>query len=275
MTIRFTKMHGAGNDFVVIDAVTQRLQLRPRDIRRIADRRLGIGCDQVLIVEPPGRPDADFRYRIFNADGSEAGQCGNGARCFARFIRQRRLSGQRRLVLEVGDRLLTVEALESGELQVNMGAPEFAPAAVPLRREREERLYRLVLDAREVEVGALSIGNPHAVVNVDDLDSGVVEQLGPALTAHPDFPEQVNAGFMQVLERDRIRLRVHERGAGETPACGSGACAAVVHGQRMGWLDTRVTVELPGGKLEVHWPGEGGVLLSGPTAISFEGSIRL
>ena len=275
MSIRFTKMQGAGNDFVVIDGISQRLQLRPRDIRRLADRRRGVGCDQVLLVEPPGRPDADFRYRVFNADGSEAAQCGNGARCFARFVHQRRLSNRRQLLLEAGDRVLRVELCSGGELLVDLGAPRFEPAQIPLQRPEQALEYRLRVGDRELRIGALSLGNPHAVVAVDNVDSGIVEALGPALTAHPDFPQQVNAGFMQVLDRERIRLRVHERGAGETPACGSGACAAVIHGQRMGWLAQRVTVDLPGGKLAVDWTGEGGVRLGGPAAICFEGSIRL
>ena len=275
MSIKFTKMHGAGNDFVVIDGISQRVQLKAREIRKLADRRRGVGCDQVLLVEPPQRPDADFRYRVFNADGGEAGQCGNGARCFARFVRQRRLSAQRSMVLETRDRLLRVDVGDSGELQVDMGDPRFEPSELPFSRSEEALEYELQVAEQTLRVGALSMGNPHAVLRVDDVHSGVVETLGAALTTHRDFPQQVNAGFMQLLDRDRIRLRVHERGAGETLACGSGACAAVVHGHRMGWLDRSVTVEVPGGKLAVDWPGEGSVKLSGPTAISFEGSIRL
>jgi diaminopimelate epimerase len=274
--VKFTKMHGAGNDFVLIDTISQRVKLRPRDIRRIADRRLGVGCDQVLLVEAPGRPEADFRYRIFNADGSESGQCGNGARCFARFVRHRRLTGQRRMVVETSSGLMTLALREGGEVEVDMGPPRFAPADIPLRRDQEQPEYTLQVDGETLTVGALSMGNPHAVLRVDVLSDALLARLGPALERHEDFPERVNAGFMQVESPERIRLRVFERGAGETLACGSGACAAVVYGRRMGWLDERVTVELPGGKLQVQWPGNGkGVHLTGPTAISFEGTIRI
>jgi diaminopimelate epimerase len=274
--VKFTKMHGAGNDFVLIDTISQRVKLRPRDIRRIADRRLGVGCDQVLLVEAPGRPEADFRYRIFNADGSESGQCGNGARCFARFVRHRRLTGQRRMVVETSSGLMTLALREGGEVEVDMGPPRFAPADIPLRRDQEQPEYTLQVDGETLTVGALSMGNPHAVLRVDVLSDALLARLGPALERHEDFPERVNAGFMQVQSPERIRLRVFERGAGETLACGSGACAAVVYGRRMGWLDERVTVELPGGKLQVQWPGDGaGVQLTGPTAISFEGTIRI
>ncbi len=277
MSIKFTKMHGAGNDFVMLDGISQRLKLRPRDIRRIADRRLGVGCDQILVVEAPGRPDADFRYRIFNADGSESGQCGNGARCFARFVHHRHLTRQRHMVVETSSGLMTLQLLDGKDVRVDMGAPRFAPAEVPIARDAEAKEYDLEVAGEPLRVGAVSMGNPHAVLRVDDVDSGCVERLGPAIEAHPDFPERVNAGFVQVLERDHIRLRVYERGVGETLACGSGACAAMVHGRRMGWLDDRVTVELPGGKLSVTWSGDSDapVFLTGPTAISFEGSVRL
>lgn len=276
MSLKFTKMHGAGNDFVMIDAISQRVRLRPRDIQRIADRRFGIGCDQVLLVEPPGRPDADFRYRIFNADGSEAGQCGNGARCFARFVRHRRLTKALHMVVETSSGLLTMEIQDNHRVRVNMGPPGFAPAEVPLLREAEAREYSLSVGADLLRIGAVSMGNPHAVLRVQDTADGSLERLGPSIEAHIEFPDGVNAGFMQILDRQNISLRVYERGVGETLACGSGACAAVVHGQRMGWLEERVTVELPGGKLDVHWEGAANpVYLSGPTAISFEGSVRL
>lgn len=276
MPLKFTKMHGAGNDFVMIDGISQRIKLRPQDIRRIADRRLGVGCDQLLLVEPPGSPDADFRYRIFNADGSESGQCGNGARCFARFVHHRRLTQQQRMVVETSSGTMTLTLLDNHAVEVAMGRPRFAPSEIPFRRDQEAREYALRVGEEALQIGALSMGNPHAVVRVESVDDGSVERLGAAIEAHPDFPERVNAGFMQILDRQSIRLRVYERGAGETLACGSGACAAVVHGQRMGWLDQRVTVELPGGKLTVEWAGgDGSVLLTGPTAISFEGSVRI
>lgn len=275
MAIRFTKMHGAGNDFVMLDGISQHLKLNPAEIRRIADRRFGIGCDQVLVAEAPGRPDADFRYRIFNADGSEAGQCGNGARCFARFVHHRQLSRQSELVVETSSGLLTLRLLGDQDVEVDMGVPRFAPAEVPIARDEEALEYELNVDGEALRIGALSLGNPHAVLRVHAVDDGSVERLGAAIEAHASFPERVNAGFAEVVARDRLRLRVHERGAGETLACGSGACAAVVHGRRMGWLDDRVTVELPGGKLSVAWQGENApVFLTGPTAISFEGTLR-
>ena len=276
MPLKFTKMHGAGNDFVMIDAISQRVTLKPQDIRRIADRRRGVGCDQVLLVEAPGRPDADFRYRIFNADGSESGQCGNGARCFARFVHHRHLTRHRRMVVETTSGLMTLQLLDGQDVEVDMGAPRFAPAVVPLRRETEAMQYLLQVGDERLEIGALSMGNPHAILRVNDVDDGSLERLGPPIERHPDFPERVNAGCLQVVDRRHARLRVYVRGVGETLACGSGACAAVVHGQRMGWLDERVTVELPGGKLTVSWRGgDAPVYLTGPTAISFEGSIRL
>jgi diaminopimelate epimerase len=275
-SLKFTKMHGAGNDFVMIDAISQHLKLRPGDIQRIADRRLGVGCDQVLLAEAPQRPDADFRYRIFNGDGSEAGQCGNGARCFARFVRHRRLTRQSEMVVETLSGLMTLTVHDNHRVTVNLGPPRFAPAQIPLRRSEEAREYALQVGDQSLTVGALSMGNPHAVLRRDDIHDGCVETLGPLIERHEDFPEGVNAGFLQVIDRGHVRLRVHERGAGETLACGSGAAAAAVHGQRMGWLDEQVTVELPGGKLEIRWAGgTEPVYLTGPTAISFEGSLRL
>lgn len=276
MPVKFTKMHGAGNDFVMIDTISQRIKLRPRDVRRIADRRRGVGCDQVLLVEPPGRPDADFRYRIFNADGSESGQCGNGARCFARFVHHRRLTTLRTLVVETSSGLMTLKMLDNQEVEVDMGPPRFDPTDIPLARDSQAREYELDVNGEMLRVGALSMGNPHVVLRVAGVDDGTVERLGPALESHGDFPERVNAGFLEIVARDRVRLRVYERGVGETLACGSGACAAVVHGIAMDWLDERVTVELPGGKLTVQWAGDGApVMLTGPTAISFEGTVRL
>lgn len=276
MPVKFTKMHGAGNDFVMIDTISQRIKLRPRDIRRLADRHRGIGCDQVLLVEPPGRPDADFRYRIFNADGSESGQCGNGARCFARFVRHRRLTHLETMVVEAGSGVMTLRVIDGSDIEVDMGPPVFTPSVIPLRREVEAEEYDLTVGEQTLRVGALSMGNPHVVLRVDSIDDGSLERLGPALEKHEDFPERVNAGFMQIVDRRSIRLRVYERGVGETRACGSGACAAVVYGRRMDWLDERVTVELPGGKLIVEWSdADAPVLLIGPTAISFEGTIRL
>jgi diaminopimelate epimerase len=275
MGMKFTKMHGAGNDFVMLDGISQHLKLRPDDIRRIADRRFGVGCDQVLVVEAPGRPDADFRYRIFNADGSESGQCGNGARCFARFVHHRQLTRHREIIVETSSGLMTLRLLDKHDVEVAMGVPRFAPAEVPIACDAEALEYDLAVGGEQLRIGALSLGNPHAVLRVGAIDDGSVERLGAAIEAHELFPERVNAGFAEVVARDRLRLRVYERGAGETLACGSGACAAVVHGRRMGWLDDRVTVELPGGKLDVAWAGgDAPVLLTGPTAITFEGTLR-
>jgi len=276
-TIRFTKMHGIGNDFVCIDAVSQRVHLQTRDIRRMADRHLGIGCDQVLVAEPPDRPDVDFRYRIYNPDGSEAEQCGNGARCFARFVRHRQLTTRSHIRVQTLGGILELHVIDRHKVKVNMGEPGLQPAMIPLRREQQALDYPLELDGRPLRVGAVSMGNPHAVLRVEeDLQQFPVEHLGPLLQCHPDFPQRCNAGFMQVLDECTIRLRVYERGAGETQACGSGACAAVVYSRLQRWVDSEVTVQLPGGKLVIHWQGEGHpVWLTGPTAIAFEGSIRL
>lgn len=276
MQLKFTKMHGAGNDFVMLDAISQHLKLRPRDIRRLADRRRGIGCDQVLLVEAPGHPDADFRYRIFNADGSEAGQCGNGARCFARFVRHRKLTQKRQLVVETCSGELKLSLKDNHQVQVDMGTPRWLPSEVPIARDAQADDYQIVVNGEEITVGAVSMGNPHAVLRVDDVNKGAVERLGPAIECHEDFPDRVNAGFLQVIDRENAKLRVYERGVGETLACGSGACAAIAYGHRKGWFDNRVTVELPGGKLIIEWQGGSEpILMTGPTAISYEGTVRL
>lgn len=277
MKLAFTKMHGAGNDFVVIDLVRQHANLSAGQIRRIADRQRGIGCDQVLLVEPPDDPDADFRYRIYNADGSEAGQCGNGARCFARFVREQRLSWKQSLRVQTPGGMMGLEIANDGRVLADLGAPRFSPSIIPFDAAIEAPTYDIEVDGQQLQIGAVSMGNPHAVLRVDCVDSAPVDALGAVLERHPRFPERVNVGFMQVLSRSEIRLRVFERGAGETQACGTGACAAAVHGMRMDWLDTAVTVHLPGGKLSVTWEGsdDSPVWLGGPTATVFEGSIRL
>ena len=276
MLLRFTKMQGLGNDFVVIDAISQRLQLNRRQIRQLADRHFGVGCDQILLVEAPERPDVDFRYRIFNADGSEVAQCGNGARCFARFVQEKRLTHKQRIVVETASGVMTLSVTRNGQVQVDMGTPRLEPAQVPFQAEARATTYPIELDGREHRIGAVSMGNPHAVLQVDDVDTAPVERLGPLLESHPRFPERVNAGFMQVLNRREIRLRVYERGAGETLACGSGACAAVVAGILQGLLDSEVQVALPGGKLQVSWAGEGQpVIMTGPAVTVFEGQIRI
>ncbi len=276
MTINFTKMHGLGNDFVVIDAVNQAVSLNAEQVRSLADRRFGIGCDQLLLVEPPGAEGVDFRYRIFNADGSEVQQCGNGARCFARFVRDKGLTDKDEIVVETASGVITLYIESDGMVRVNMGVPNFTPAALPFEAADESDGYELALDDDTLSIGAVSMGNPHAVLQVEDIDSAPVDELGPRLESHPRFPERVNVGFMQVLSADHIRLRVYERGAAETLACGTGACAAVAVGRRWGELADEVTVSLPGGDLRIRWAGEGEPLwMIGPVATVFEGTITI
>lgn len=276
MQLKFTKMHGAGNDFVVIDLISQRCKLRARDIRHLADRHFGVGCDQVLVVEPPSSPDADFRYRIYNADGGEVEQCGNGARCFARFVREKRLTSKRVITVEVAHGTIELRVRDKHQIEVNMGLPVLEPASIPFAADQQAASYSLTVASQDLEIGAVSMGNPHAVLVVDNVDAADVTGLGPQIESHRQFPERTNAGFMQLVSRSEIRLRVFERGAGETLACGTGACAAVVYGISRGWLEDTVTVELPGGKLSIAWAGEGQpVLMTGPTAVVYEGSIRI
>jgi len=276
MILKFTKMHGLGNDFVMLDLVTQRCNLRASDIRKLADRRRGIGCDQVLVVEPPGDPDVDFRYRTYNADGREVEQCGNGARCFARFVRDRKLTHKDRISVETSNGIIELQLREDKQVEVNMGVPRLEPAAIPFQAATQASDYSLQLPDRELSIGAVSMGNPHAVTLVEDVDAAPVNELGPVIEQHPDFPEQVNAGFMQVLSPSEVRLRVFERGVGETLACGSGACAAVVVGRLQDLLDEKVTVHLRGGDLEIAWAGESHpVIMTGPATTVFEGSVRL
>jgi len=276
MRLQFTKMHGAGNDFVVIDLITQRYKLRARDVRKLADRHFGVGCDQVLVVEPPQNPEADFRYRIYNADGHEVEQCGNGARCFARFVREKKLTGKRSISVETNTGIIHLRVLPKHDVEVEMAVPEFEPDKIPFKASRRADSYPLQVDDREVEIGAVSMGNPHAIMRVDNTARADVATLGPMIEGHPDFPRRVNAGFMQVVSEREINLRVYERGVGETLACGSGACAAVVYGIARGWLRETVTVVLPGGKLSISWAGEGQpVRMTGPTEVVFEGTIRI
>ncbi len=276
MTLDFTKMHGLGNDFVVIDATVRPVELTAGQCRRLADRRFGVGCDQVLLVEPPRTPDTDFHYRIFNADGSEVEQCGNGARCFARFVRDKGLCAADRIRVGTlaGVIVLTFEA--NGDVRVDMGAPVFEPDRVPFRAERRQPAYELEADGETLEVGVVSMGNPHVVLRVDACDRAPVATLGPLLESHPRFPNRVNVGFMERVHRGRIRLRVYERGVGETLACGTGACAAAVTGMVQGLLDRRVVVSLPGGDLVIEWREEGApVFMSGPATRVYEGRIEL
>lgn len=276
MLVRFTKMHGLGNDFMVIDALSQRVKLTPKIVRKLSDRNLGIGFDQLLLVEPPSRPDMDFRYRIYNADGSEVEHCGNGARCFGRFVRDRRLTMKDEIRVETARGEATIYLLKDRQVDVDMGAPELTPAEIPFQAEQQAVSYPVEVAGQTVELSAVSMGNPHGVLVVDDVDSAPVETLGPALEAHPRFPQKANIGFMQVVSRNEIRLRVYERGAGETLACGTGACAAVVAGRLRDLLDEEVLVHLPGGELRISWAGEGSaVRMIGPAATVFEGQIYL
>ena len=271
-TLAFTKMHGLGNDFVVVDATREPFALSPAQIRALADRRLGVGCDQVLVVENPTRGDADFRYRIFNADGGEVEQCGNGARCFVKFVRDRGLTAKRELRVETAGGVIAPKLEDDGEVSVDMGVPRFAAADVPFNGGSGGVTDALEVDGRALSISALSMGNPHAVQVVDDVDRAPVTTEGPRIEHHPRFPRRVNAGYMQVIDRATIRLRVWERGAGETLACGTGACAAVVAGIRRGLLDESVRVQVRGGALTVAWPGAGRpVTMTGAAATVFDG----
>ena len=276
MKLEFTKMHGAGNDFVVIDGVRKAVELTSEHIQYLANRHSGVGCDQVLLIEPPKRPDADFAYTIFNADGSAAGQCGNGARCVGRFIREQRLSGSDSITLEVGGELRQLVITKDLQVSADLGAPKLALNAVPCLLENTGIECDLTLGNVTLKAGILSMGNPHAVVLVDDCKATPVEKIGPMIQALDVFPEGVNVSFMEVETASAVKLRVFERGVGETLACGSGACAAVVHGIRLGLLSTHVTVTLPGGKLEVSWEDEcAPVWLAGVAETVFEGKLTL
>ena len=274
--LRFTKMQGLGNDFVVIDGVRQRVALTPAQVRRLADRRFGIGCDQVLVVEPAPRADVDFRYRIFNADGGEVEQCGNGARCFVKFVRDQGLTAKREIRVDTAGGVIAPVLRDDGEVSVDMGVPRFAPAEIPFLADDDAIVRRLDLDGATVEITVVSMGNPHAVQVVADVDAAPVTTQGPLIEHHPRFPQRVNAGYMQVRDRANIRLRVWERGAGETLACGTGACAAVVAGVMRGLLDPVVRVETRGGALTIAWPGPGApVTMTGPATTVFEGDIEM
>ena len=282
MKLRFTKMHGAGNDFIVLDATRGPLPLSAAQYRFLADRRFGIGADQILIVEPGSAELAtDFTYRIINADGGEVEQCGNGARCFARYVHDAGLTGKTAIRVNTMAGVIEPQLQGDGRVTVDMGAPILEPARVPFdgtgltpKMVNGCELWPLPLSDYPIDVAVVSMGNPHAVTRVDDLAHGQVESLGPQIEGHARFPRRVNAGFMQVLSRTQIKLRVYERGAGETLACGSGACAAVVAGIRLGWLDHTVDVEMRGGKLTISWAGPGQpVMMTGPAVTVFEGDI--
>lgn len=276
MALKFTKMHGAGNDFVVIDGVRQQVALSPEIIRFIADRNFGVGCDQLLLVEKAQHKDADFRYRIFNADGGEVEQCGNGARCFVRFVHDQKLTHKREIVVETKSGLISPRLEDDGRVTVNMGAPIFEPSHIPFVSDSREVMQPLQIGDTLVQITAVSMGNPHAVQVVADVEATPVASLGPLIEHHPRFPKRVNAGFMQVLDRDHIKLRVFERGAGETLSCGTGACAAVAAGIQRGLLNESVHVATRGGTLSITWQGEGTpVLMTGPAISVFDGEINL
>jgi diaminopimelate epimerase len=276
MLLKFSKMHGLGNDFAVFDFISQRGYLTSEQVRLIADRHLGIGCDQVLVVEAPDSPDVDFRYRIFNADGSEVEQCGNGARCFARFVREQRLTNKRQIRVQTLSGIIELNVLLDERICVDMGVPQFVPAQIPFEAPCEANNYTLDVNSQTLDVSAVSMGNPHCVLRVDNVDTAPVATLGPAIEHHPRFPRRVNAGFLQVVDQHHIRLRVFERGSGETLACGTGACAAAVVGIRHGWLASPVRVSLPGGDLLIEWAGgNNAVMMTGPAVTVFRGQIRL
>ena len=274
--LKFTKMHGLGNDFVVIDAINQTVKLSAEKIQDLADRHFGVGFDQLLLVEKPVSSDAEFKYRIFNADGSEVSQCGNGARCFARFVRDKGLTQNNEIRVDTNAGQLVLYLTEDGLVTVNMGIPRHHPNEIPLLMSPETVKYELIVDGKFYRFGSVSMGNPHAVLVVDDIRTAPVAELGKQLESHAIFPERANIGFMQIITPEFVKLRVYERGAAETLACGSGACAAVVVGIEQGYLSDKVTVELLGGKLSIAWQGRGTpVMMTGAAVSVFEGTIAL
>ena len=295
MLIKFTKMQGAGNDFVVVDGVSSPLSLATNQIKKIANRFFGVGCDQLLLVEKTDTPNVDFRYRIFNADGGEVEQCGNGARCFVRFVVDKGLTKKHEIAVETASGIISLKLQDNGQVTVNMGAPIFEPAKIPFIADKRQITYALALNIHAgagdganvlaanmasanapLNIAAVSMGNPHAVLVVDEVETANVAVLGPMIEAHPRFPQRVNAGFMQVINTHEIRLRVYERGSGETLSCGTGACAAVVSGIQQGLLQTPVLVNTRGGQLNIAWQGEGlPVMMTGPAEVVFEGEIEI
>ena len=276
MKLKFSKMHGLGNDFVVLDGVRQQVSLTPEQLRYLADRHFGVGCDQILLVEAPSQPSVDFRYRIFNADGSEVEQCGNGARCFVRFVHEAGLTEKREIRVETQKGIITLRLEGNGNVTVDMGIPRFLPHEIPFLHDDDVVIYNLDVADETLEISVVSMGNPHAVQVVASVDNAPVGEHGPLIENHERFPQRVNAGFMQIVDRHAIKLRVFERGSGETLACGTGACAAVVAGIRRGLLDSPVRVTTRGGDLNIVWGGPGRpVLMSGPAVTVFTGEIEL
>ena len=276
MLLRFTKMHGLGNDFMVVDLISQRVHLSSEQIRYLGNRNTGVGFDQLLLVETPQSPDVDFRYRIFNSNGTEVEHCGNGARCFAKFVHDQRLTGKRDILVQTSNRRIMLKMRDDHAVEVDMGEPVLQPDQVPFEATTQAPSYSLEQDGHNYTLGVVSMGNPHAVLVVDDVASAPVFELGSKLEQHPRFPNNANIGFMQIIDRNTIKLRVFERGVGETKACGTGACAAVVVGQEQGLLDTNVTTQLTGGNLAIQWQGPGHHLfMDGPATHVYEGQIKL
>ncbi len=281
MRLNFTKMHGAGNDFVVVDSFSTPVSLTTAQIKKIANRHFGVGCDQLLLVEKTSTPNVDFRYRIFNADGGEVEQCGNGARCFVRFVHHKGLTQKNEIAVETASGLITLTLGEHNQVTVSMGAPRFEPADIPFIAATRQKTYALDLGEQTIEISAVSMGNPHAVTIVDDVDIAQVPELGPIIEAHASFPQRVNAGFMQIINPHEIKLRVYERGAGETLSCGTGACAAAVSGIQLGLLQSPVLVHARGGDLRIEWMGidlngkAQTVMMTGDAEIVFEGSLDI
>ncbi len=276
MLLRFTKMHGLGNDFVVLDRLSQHVRLNNSLVKRLADRRFGIGFDQLLVVDHPHDPDVDFRYAIYNSDGSEVAQCGNGARCFAKYVTDKRLTGRNPIRVETNAGILELQLNKDQQVRVNMGLPELEPQRVPFRAAQRALTYTLEAGGQSFELSAVSLGNPHAVIVVDDCANTPVAELGQQIGSHQDFPQGVNVGFMQVLDQENFELRVFERGAGETLACGSGACAALVAGITRGLLANKASAHMRGGLQQLEWQGEGTpVFMTGPATTVYEGQIRI
>lgn len=271
MRLKFTKMHGLGNDFMVIDGVSQDIELSPELIEQWSDRHFGIGFDQLLLVEPPTRPDRDFKYRIFNADGTEVENCGNGARCFARFVIDAKLIQASTIRVETAGGDLELHIQDDGEVTVDMGRPRLNPSKIPFNAAEKAPLYPISVNGNALQISAVNMGNPHCVIRTENVLTADVEGLGTLIESHEDFPQRVNVGFMQIVSPKHIKLRVFERGVGETMACGTGACAAVVAGIINNWLEHKVTVTLPGGNLTIEWSGEGNVLMTGPVATVYQG----
>lgn len=269
-------MHGLGNDFIVIDGINNPVQLDRAQIRQLCDRHFGVGCDQLLLVEPPSESDQDFKYRIFNADGNEVEQCGNGARCFARFVVEKNLTHKKQIQVQTLGGNIVLQVRDDDQVSVMMGRPNFAPNKIPLEIDQQAPIYQHKIGAHNIAFGAVSIGNPHGVIQVPDVEQAAVADIGSQLSQQAIFPKQANIGFMQIVSEQHIRLRVYERGAGETLACGTGACAAVCVGVERGLLQNSVAVDLPGGRLQIDYPGNGNpVMMTGPATTVFEGSLEL